>query len=126
MEVWVKLGGDPTLPWWVRFGFSIFHFTGVPNDIEAEFRKIFPKLKPLKISMPMKVFPDEIKCCACQRSHLPVQSSLEETLAQTHVHSSLVLDNGVVFLLDRKCAEKIKKYLDERYGSGTTCAPSGC
>jgi len=114
MNIWVKLGGDPTLLWWIKFGFFIFPYR-VSDNIEAELRQIFPKLKPLKISRPMEEFP-RIKCCACQRCYLPVQSSLEETLAQTHVQSSLVLDNGVVYLLDRKCAEKIKVFIEERYG----------
>ncbi len=114
MNACLKLGGDPNLCWH-RFG--IFNFE-VPRNIIKELKSVFPKLKPLEVKVPLSRLPD-IKCSACDYSYLPVQPSIEETLAQTHVHFSLVLESGEIFLFDGSCAGKIKAFLEEKYPPAT-------
>jgi hypothetical protein len=119
MDVWVKEGGDPNL-WWYKFG--IHRFEAPDNIIKEIQEQMFPNLKPLKIEVPLTQLPP-LKCCACGSS-LPSKATLEETLSQTHVHFSLVLDDGTVFLLDLVCAAKIRDFLEERCSPGKLVYPT--
>lgn len=111
MIVTVKLGGDPTL----GHRISIHNF-GVPYD-SSEFlkmmkEKLFPGLEPLEIQIPLTYLPS-IKCCACNHYFLPVRSNIEQNFTLTHIHSSLQIYHQI-FLLCRKCAEKIKEFIEQQ------------
>lgn len=110
MNACLKLGGDPNFHW---YGFGIYNFE-VPDDFFEELRRAFPKLKPLEIKTPLLYLPP-IECCACGKDSLPIRSSIAETLALTHVFSSLVLGDGKIFLFDEDCAKEIRDHMEINY-----------
>lgn len=113
----LKLGGDPTL----GHEISIHNFI-VPYDVVETLRhNLFPKLKLLVLEIPLSTLPD-IRCCACDDFHtLPVRQGIVKTLALTHIHSSLELWGGPIFLFHRECAEKILKFFEGRYVRKNYC-----
>lgn len=118
MKAYFKSGGDPNL-WWYQFFILCYE---VSKDFMEELqRELNLPFRPLQFEFPLKEMP-RIKCSACE-SQLPDKPTLEELLAQTHIYSSLVLEDGTVFLLCPLCEAKVGFFLRDQYPPGSRIYP---
>jgi hypothetical protein len=103
----LKLGGDPCL----GHAIGIQNFL-VPENILEELEEIFPGMIPFYNSKLTQTLPN-LTCAICG-GELPSSPYLDRTLTMTHIHSSLELGSGEVFLLDRSCAEAVVAYFIQK------------
>jgi len=108
MEACLKLGGDPTLGHKVE----ILKYE-VPYNIIEILKTHFPDLQPLQFKYPLEEIPD-VQCCTCRRMYVLTRPRLESMMTCTHVHSSLELHDGDIFILCHNgCDRKIRQILEE-------------
>jgi hypothetical protein len=119
VKTYLKSGGDPNL-WWYQF-FILCYEVGEDfmEELQGELNMPF---RPLQFKYPLGEIP-RIKCAACE-AQLPDKPTLEELLAQTHIYSSLVLEDSTVFLLCPLCEAKVEFYLRNQYSPGFRVYPT--